>query len=117
MFEQLQKNVLEIELGGKEEFRIKNVSAHRGEVLIMALQLVQSLGETEKEVVSYVEHIFNQDSPSPYVVMGDLIVKLAVLCNAVDIDMEAVTSKQFNTVVDRRLQPSIKHFLTTEFIN
>lgn len=53
-----------------------------------SLELVQSLGCTKEEALRLVDYVYGRPEGEPFQEVGGVMVTLAALCNANDLDME-----------------------------
>lgn len=63
-----------------------------------AIELVQSLGCTESEVVQLVRYVYNRDIGEPAQEVGGVMVTLAALCYAAGLEMQACGNKELNRI-------------------
>ena len=75
----------------------KEIAANRIErnwrFLEESLELVQACGGTQGNALKMVEYVFDRPCGKPSIEVGDVMITLAALCNAREIDLNYVAAK------------------------
>ena len=68
-----------------------------------ALELCQSINMTKEEAIQLVNYVFNRSKGQPTQEVGGVMVTLAALCNASDLDLQDCADAE----LDRVFQPEV----------
>ena len=74
-----------------------------------ALELVQALGVTKAEASALVEYVFDRDAGAPEKEVGDAMITLAALSNAVGVPMDAAFVRGMRSNWNNRDRIRAKH--------
>lgn len=73
-----------------------------------ALELAQALGATPAEAKSLIEYVFGRPSGEPEQEVGGVMITLAALCAACDIDMTTVAEQEYSRITSGEVMQGIR---------
>lgn len=75
-----------------------------------SLELVQSLGITKEQVLQLVEYVFDRPIGEPKQEVGGVMVTLAALCFAADLNLETCANDEYERILLNIDKIRAKHF-------
>lgn len=81
-----------------------------------ALELAQAIGVTENEATQVLKYVYRRPTGEREQEIGGVMVTLAALCYAIDVDFEAVSVKELMRVKEKIEKIRAKHFSKPENI-